>query len=252
VAGVRCVVPFAVIAFVPQLLAQSAADHVARGDAYRSALDGNRALQEYLLALEKAPNDADVLWRASSEAVDLGELNETRRDSLYRLGEELARRATSADSTSAMAHFALAKALGRRAQSLGARDRVRYAEAVRASALESLKRDSLNPGALHVMGMWNAEIMRLSRVERFFARRLLGGKTMSEASWDNATAYLGKAVTVDPERIVHRYELGGVFHDRGERQKARETWQGALSLRPLEPNDPEYRRRLEARLAAPR
>jgi tetratricopeptide (TPR) repeat protein len=242
-------VAVALLAMVPRLLAQGAADHVARGDSSRASLDGNRALREYLMAVEKSPLNADALWRASSEAIDLGEFSETRRDSLFRLGEDLARRAVRADSTSSMAYFALAKALGRRAQSLGVRDRVKYAEAVRAAALESLKRDSLNPGALHVMGMWNAEIMRLSGVERFFAKRLLGGKTMSEASWDNAVRYLGRAVAVDPDRIVHRYELGGVFQDRGERRMARDMWQSALPLRPLEPNDPEYRRRLEARLA---
>lgn len=232
--------------------AQTVGDHIARGDQFRAALDGAAALREYLSAVHLAPSGVDALWRASSEAIDLGEFNEPGRDSLYRLGEALARRAVSADSTSSMAHFAMAKALGRRAQSLGARDRVKYAEAVRAAALRALSRDSVNPGALHVMGMWNAEIMRLSGVERFFARRLLGGKTMSEASWDNAVRYLAKAVAVDPDRIVHRYELGNVLVDRGDRQKAREMWLSALPLRLLEPNDPEYRRRLEARLAGVR
>jgi tetratricopeptide (TPR) repeat protein len=237
------------VASASLLSAQAVSEHVARGDQFRAALDGASALREYLSAVRAMPASVDALWRASSEAIDLGEFNEAGRDTLYRLGEALARRAVLADSTSSMAHFALAKALGRRAQSLGARDRVKYAEAVRAAALESLKRDSVNPGALHVMGMWNAEIMRLSGVERFFAKRLLGGRTMSEASWDSAVRYLARAVTVDPDRIVHRYELGSVWLDRGERLKAREVWQSALPLRPLEPNDPEYRRRLEARLA---
>ena len=229
---------------------QNPAEHIDRGDRFRAALDGTSALREYLAAIRLSPSNAEALWRASSEAVDLGEFNDAKRDSLYRLGEELARRAVQADSTLSMAYFALAKALGRRAQSLGTRDRVKYAEAVRAAALESLKRDSVNPGALHVMGMWNAEIMRLSGVERFFARRLLGGKTMSEANWRSAITYLEKAIAVDPQRIVHRLELGGIFEERGERQKARETWNSALGLRPLEPNDPEYRKKVEARVSA--
>lgn len=246
----RRVAAFLWLTIAPGMLAQEPADHVARGDRFRAALDGARALHAYLLAVQQRPNDADALWRASSQAIDLGEFDAVRRDSLFSLGEELARRAVHADSSSAMAHFALAKAIGRRALTLGTRDRVRYAEAVRAAALRALARDSLNAGALHVMGMWNAEIMRLSGVERFFARRLLGGRTMSEASWDHAVRYLTTAVAVEPERLVHWYELGGVYADRGDRQKARESWQRALTLRPREPNDPEYRRRTEALLAA--
>ena len=118
--------------------------------------------------------------------MDLGEFNDKGRDSLYQLGEQYARRAVQADPSSTMTHFALARALGRRALSLGVRERVKYAGEVRKEALESLKIDSTNPGSLHIMGMWHANVMRLNGIARFLAKNLLGGRVFDEANWKDA------------------------------------------------------------------
>jgi tetratricopeptide (TPR) repeat protein len=190
------------------------------------------------------------LWRAANEATDLGEFDDARRDSLYRLAEDFGRRAVLADGTSPMAHFALAKALGRRALSVGARDRVKYADAVRTEALEALRLDSLNAGALHVLGMWHAEIMRLSGIERFFARKVLGGKTIAEARWEEATRLLEMAAKLEPDKIVHRLALAGVYADRGLKQQALGTLESALALKPIEYNDLRYRREVEVLLSS--
>jgi tetratricopeptide (TPR) repeat protein len=228
--------------------AQTAAEHIVLGDRERAVLNAASALQHYQAAVQTDPNNAEALWRASVEAVNLGEFDDQRRDSLYQLGEQYARRAVQADPNSSMAHFALAKALGRRALSLGARERVKYAGEVRKEALESLKLDSLNAGALHVMGMWHANIMRLSGVTRFFAKNLLGGKTFGEANWKDAAGYLERAVTLEPDRIVHHLDLGAVYADRGEKAKAREQYELAMRLKRLEYNDKSYQAQAERAL----
>ena len=222
------------------LFAQTAAEHIVLGDKERAALNAAAALQHYQEAVRVDPNNAEALWRAGAEAVDLGEFDDARRDSLYRLGEQFARRAVQADPKSSMAHFALAKAIGRRALSLGPRDRVKYAGEVRKEALEALALDSANAGALHVMGMWHANIMRLSGFTRFMAKNLLGGKTFNEANWDDAARMMERAVMLEPERIVHRLDLAGIYRDRKEDSKAREQYQTALRLRQTDYNDKSY------------
>ncbi|HEY8174272.1 MAG TPA: hypothetical protein VIF32_01140 [Gemmatimonadaceae bacterium] len=231
------------------LSAQSAADHIVLGDKDHAAMNAAGALRHYQEAIRIDANNAEALWRASREAIDLGEFSDAARDSLYQLGALFARRAVQADPKSSMAHFALAKALGRRALSLGKRDRVKYAGEVRTEALEALRLDSLNAGALHVLGMWNAEIMRLSGIERFFAKNVLGGKTFGQANWNDASRLLERAVVIEPDRIVHRKDLGAVYDDKGQKDKARETYQAALRLKAIEPNDAEYKREVEKRLA---
>lgn len=227
------------------LSAQTAAEHIVMGDRDHSALNAAGALRHYQAAIQADASNGEALWRASREAIDLGEFDDPKRDSLYQLGEQYARRAVQADPKSSMAHFALAKALGRRALSLGAKERVKYAGEVRKEALESLALDSSNAGALHVMGRWHANIMRLSGIQRFMAKNVLGGKTFSEANWKDAAAYLERAAAIEPDRIVHRLELASVYADNGNKPKAREQYQALLQLKQVDYNDKRYQEQAE-------
>ena len=232
------------------LSAQTAAEHIVMGDRDRTAMNAAGALGHYQAAIQTDPNNAEASWRAAREAIDLGEFDDARRDSLYQLGEQYARRAVQANSANSMAHFALAKAIGRRALSMGARDRVKFAGEVRKEALEALKLDSTNAGALHIMGRWHANIMRLSGVSRFVAKNLLGGKIFNEANWKDAAMYLERAASLEPDRVVHKLELASVYADTKNPAKARETYQAAINTKPVEYNDPRYVEQARAALAA--
>lgn len=230
---------------------QGASEHIAAGDRAHSALDAALALEHYERALVIDPRNYEALWKASRDAVDLGETlpEQARRMEYYRRGERHARQAVSVNPGHAEAHFHLARALGLAALSLGVRDRVKYATEVRAEALRALEIDPKHPGALHVMGMWNAEVMRLNGFERTFARRFLGGKVMGSASWTDAIRYMEEAVAVDPGRLTHHLDLARIYRDRGEKAKAREHYEAVLRGPMTELSDPQYRRAAERELA---
>jgi tetratricopeptide (TPR) repeat protein len=230
----------ATVLFSSSLAAQTAAEHIVMGDRDHAAMNAPSALAHYRAAIQADANNAEALWRASREAIDLGEFDAAKRDSLYQLGEQYARRAVQADGKSTMAHFALAKAIGRRALSMGARDRVKFAGEVRKEALEALALDSTNVGAIHVMGRWHANIMRLSGFSRFMAKNLLGGKTFDEASWKEATRLMERATQLEPDRIVHRLELASIYADTGDKAKAREQYELVGRLKVLDYNDKHY------------
>jgi len=245
----RIAVFAATLAVTTSLEAQSASEHNALGDKDHAAGNAASALRHYQAAVGVDDKNAEALWRASREAIDLGEFNDATRDSMYALGAVYARRAVAANPSSAMTHFVLAKAIGRRALSMGARDRVKFAGEVRAEAMESLKLDSINPGALHVMGMWHANVMRLSGFSRFLAKNILGGKTFGEANWDDAAKYLERASALEPDRIVHALNLAGVYRDRGDAAKAKEQYQRAQSIKAVEFNDTHYQTQAKRELA---
>jgi tetratricopeptide (TPR) repeat protein len=246
--NMRAVIIAATTVLSGSLLAQTPADHIALGDKEHAAMNAAAALQHYQVAVRIDSTNAEALWRASVESIDLGEFSDAARDSMYRMGEQYARRAVQADPKSSMAHFALAKSIGRRALSLGSRERVKYAGDVRREALEALKLDSTNAGALHVMGMWHANIMRLSGFSRFMAKNLLGGKTFSEANWNDAAASLERAAALEPDRIVHRLDLAAVYRDRGDKARAREQYETALRLKHRDYNDKHYQAQAEREL----
>ena len=194
---------------------------------------------------------ASALAKASRAAVDLGEslTDATRQKELFRKGERYARLAVRADSANAENWFHLARALGRTALSVGVRDRVRYAVEIRRCAEKSLAINPDHAGALHVLGMWNAEVKRLSGFELFFARRFLGGNVLGQANWKDAVSYMERAVSVDPQRVAHKLDLAGVYADTGEKDKARAMYESVIaSSARVDFNDPLYKKQAEERL----
>jgi tetratricopeptide (TPR) repeat protein len=224
-----------------------AEQHVAIGDRERTGNPAS-ALRHYEAAIATDARHYEALHKASAAAIDAGESapDAARRTALYRSGEQHARRAVEANPNHAEGHFALARALGRTAQSVGSRERVKYAADVRTHALEALRLDPRHPGALHVMGVWHAEIMRLSGVTRFMAKNFLGGKVFDSASWDDAQRHLEQAVAVEPAKLVHRVDLAEIYLDRKNVAKAREQVEYVLRAPATEANDAKYKRQAEA------
>jgi tetratricopeptide (TPR) repeat protein len=231
---------------------QTAAAHVALGDKDHMARNTAGALQHYEAALTVDANDYDALVKAAYEAVQLGEFdpNADHRTSLYRSAEQYARRAVAANPRDAEGHFQLAQALGRNALTMGVRDRIKLASEIRDEALAALAIDPKHSGALHVMGVWNAEIMRLNGFSRAFARRFLGGKIFDNANWADAEKYLEAAVANDSARIVHRLDLAAVYADRDQRAKAIEQYEWIGRAPVTDYNDPNYKADAMRRLTA--
>jgi len=183
------------------------------------------------------------LTTAANDAVDKGEFNpsDEQRKALYKSAEEYARRAVAANPNDAEGHFQLARSIGRNAQTMGSRDRVKYAAVVRDEALAALKLNPKHAGAMHVMGVWNAEVMRLNGFTRMIAKNLLGGKVFNEASWDNAQKYLEDAVATEPNRITHHLDLGMVYADRDMKDKARHEFEWIANAPVTDYNDRNYK-----------
>jgi tetratricopeptide (TPR) repeat protein len=223
--------------------AQSASAWVARGDTAYDARDATAALDAYHKALAIDPNDYDALWRAARSQVDLAltESDADKRGAMYKTAQDEATHAVQVNPAGADGHFVSAEALGRMALTLGARDRVKYAGKVRDQAMECLRIDPKHAGCLHVMGVWNAEVMRLNGFTRMIARNFLGGQVFSQASWANARSYLEQAVTNDPRRIVHRLDLAKVYADMGLASLAKTEYQAVISGELVDYNDPRYK-----------
>jgi tetratricopeptide (TPR) repeat protein len=230
--------------------AQTAADHIALGDREHAANRPAAALAHYEAALGIDSVSYEALWRASRDAVDAGELATDGRERgvLYGKGESYARRSVRVRPGTAESHFALARAVGRNALTMGTRDRVKYAGVVHDEALAALAIDPKHAGALHIMGVWNAEIMRLNSVSRLLAKTVLGGKVFGEASWENAQRYLERAMAAEPDRIVHRLDLAAVLVDRKDTKGAREQYEWIVRAPIRDASDRRYKQEADEAL----
>jgi tetratricopeptide (TPR) repeat protein len=233
-----------VLSLTPAAVAAQIADHLVRGDEAYVALRPVDAVAHYEAAVADDSSSYDALWKASRSLADLAEYepDKEKRKDMYRRAEALARRAVAVKPSDAEAHFHLARALGRVALSHGPKDRVKYGKAVREEALEALRLDPNHPGALHVMGMWHAEVRRLPGIARFFAKSFLGGKILGSARWDEAVRLLSRAVEVDPQRLAHHLDLARIYRDIDQPEPARVHYQHVIDGAVTDYNDAHYKR----------
>lgn len=224
-------------------LAAQSTDHVVRGDDAYAALNPADAIAHYEAAIARDSASYDALWKASRSLADLAEYEPDRakRTDMYRRAERLARRAVHVNPHDAEAHFHLARAVGRVALSHGPKDRVKYGKEVREIALEALRLEPDHPGALHVMGMWHAEVRRLPGIARFFAKSFLGGQIFGSAQWDEAVRLLSRAVEVDPQRLAHHLDLARIYRDIDQHDSARLHYQHVIDGAPTDYNDERYK-----------
>ena len=232
--------------------AQTAADHIALGDKEYVAMNASAALQHYEEAIKIDPKNYEALWKASRSAVDLGsyESDDTKRETYFKNAEKYARDAVAANPGDPEGHFNLARSLGKNALTQSPKSRIKYAKDVRTHALECLKIEPKHAGCLHVMGMWNAEVMRLSGFTRMLAKNFLGGQIFDSANWSEAKRYMEESVAAEPDRIVHHVDLAGVYKDTGDKAKAKAEWQAAMKLPNKDFNDRHYKAEADAGLRA--
>ncbi|MDQ6886616.1 MAG: tetratricopeptide repeat protein [Gemmatimonadota bacterium] len=230
--------------------AQSASEHIALGDRAHDEMRAVEALGHYEQALKADATNYEALWKASRESVDLAEFDADHDDASKRFkdGELYARRAIASRPDDAEGHFYRARALGKVALTLGTRERIRYAKDVRNEALAALKINPNHPGALHVMGRWNAEVMRLNGMSRFIAKNFLGGAIFNSASWEDAVKYMERSVAADPNRLTHHLDLGEIYADLGQPAKAREQFEIVVKGQATDFNDAHYKREAAERL----
>lgn len=235
----------AVVALAPAAHAQRPADHIGLGIAANDVHDVRTALQHFQAALDQDSMNYQANWRGAMTLLTLAEQlpgkSNPERDSLYVLAEHYARRAVTSDPAGADGHFALAASVGSASLTKGQRARIRSAATVRTEAMRTLALNPKHDGAYHVLGRWNAEIMRISGLSRFFAKNFLGAGVFNQASWARAIYNMEKAVELDPGRIYHHLELAEIYADRKRYRDANTQLQLIDSLPQRETMDSVYK-----------
>jgi tetratricopeptide (TPR) repeat protein len=229
------------------VVAQKVEDHVALGIAASDAHDLRTALQHFQAALDQDSSSYEANWRGAITLLTLGEqLGDTgknpERDSLYQQAERYADRAVASNPAGADGHFALAASIGRTSLTMGRKARIRRAAIIRSEALRTIALNPRHDGAYHILGRWNAEIMRISGLGRFFAKSFLGAGIFNQASWGKAIYNMEKAVQLDPGRIYHHLELADIYAERKRVADAKTQLHLVDSLPDREVMDSVYKR----------
>lgn len=116
--------------------------------------------------------------------------------------------------------YELALVVGRRAEIEGGTEGIRTANALDRQARAVLVLAPTHSGAQHLLGRLQAAVLRMSRITRFAATRLLGGGRLGSASWNEARSFLEAAAEGDPCVPDHLYELAHLYEERGDPERA--------------------------------
>jgi tetratricopeptide (TPR) repeat protein len=188
--------------------AAEVASRIAAGDAALAKLDLEGGIKAYRGALEVAPDSYEALWKLARALTDRATLSKQpdEQKNLCVEAERLARTAVTRNPSDSRGHAYLAVAVGKLALFEGGKRKVELSKEVKAEGDKALQLNPDDDVALHVLAIWNREMVELSWFLKSFAQLLYG--KFPPASLDTAIADLRRATTLQPEVIPHHVELG--------------------------------------------
>jgi tetratricopeptide (TPR) repeat protein len=181
---------------------------IAAGDVALEKLDIGAGIAAYRSALEAAPDSYEALWKLARALTDKATLSEQsgEQKGLCVEAEKLTRKAVGLKPSGSEGHAYLAVAVGKLALFEGGKRKVELSKEVKAEAEKALQLNPNEAVALHVLAIWNREMVELSWFLRSFAQLLYG--KFPPASLDVALADLHRASELEPDVIPHHVELG--------------------------------------------
>jgi len=147
------------------------------------------------------------------------------RSEWFARAEAAAKRAIQADPKNPEAYFELARALGRLAQYRGILQSLSLAAGVRDHLKKALALKPDYASALVALALWHLELSQKGVGWLYGAD---GGKVIP---------LFERAIELEPDRIVHRYEYARALYRLGKKPKALEQLEVALALPPRDARD---------------
>jgi len=197
-------------------LAQTADEHLKKGDEYYAQLNDAKALEEYLAAAQADPNNFEAAWKASRSLVDVGDLvdikvkgNEEKQKQYYKDAEKYARKAVALNPENTWSQFYLSAALGKYALLLGKKDQINMSKEVRTAIDKAIELDGSNDLAYHALGRWHRRMAEIGGATRLVGGILFG--KIPKGSFDEAEKAFIKAIELKPDYINHHLELARTY-----------------------------------------
>lgn len=222
---------------------------IAAGDAALQKLDLEAGIAAYRSAVEAAPDSYEALWKLARALTDEATLSRQpgEQKGLCVEAEKLARRASGLVPSGSRGHAYLAVAVGKLALFEGGRRKVDLSKEVKAEAEKALQLDPNEDVALHVLAIWNREMVELGWLLRSFAQLLYG--RLPPASLEAALADLSRASELAPDVIPHHVELGITLASAKRWAEARTELEKGLALPTAWVTDDYYRALARSNLA---
>jgi len=179
--------------------------------------------QAYEAAL--AEGDYVLAARAASYYAMYQAEGRREKEAWFQRAREAAERAIAEDPKNPEAYFELARALGRLAQYRGVLESLSLAQAVRENLERALELRPDYASALVALAVWNLEL----------AKKGVGW--LYGASTKRVLPLFERALELEPQGIIHRYEYARALLRLGRKEEAKRELRALLTLPPKDARD---------------
>lgn len=223
------------------------------GHRFNGICDSAGAVDCFRRAVAIRPNDPDLLVclsKSLSDQVFQEDVfhNHALARALSKEAAEISERAIAMKPIHAEAHLSLGAALGRLSMWSDNREKVELSRAIKERCEEAIRLDPKSDLAMHVLGRFEHQMAMLGRIVRLLVRAVYGG-ALSPGTLEGAETLFRRAIEINPERLIHRVELGKLLLDMKREDEALEQLELAVML-PREDINSEHERRDAVELLA--
>src|SRR6476619_1898916 len=218
--------------------AESAAALVEKGKAFERKFQAKDALPFYLSAEKVEPKNPQLLVRIARQYRYLMTDASGNQEKL-RLGHialDYSTRAAACGPKDCDAQLAPAITLGKMLPYLPTKEQAAASPRIKVSVDKALAIDPHNDTAWHVLGRWNRVLADVSSAKRLVAGVIYG--QLPQGSYEEAEQAMKKAITLNPNRLMHYIELGRIYAQMGRTEEARKYIQKGMAMPDKEKDDP--------------
>jgi tetratricopeptide (TPR) repeat protein len=221
--------------------AENAEDLIAKGDVYYARLQASESLKYYLPAEKLDPSNVRLLVRISREYRHLmSDASSDDKNKLGRVALGYAKRAVALNPNDSEAQLALAISCGKMEPFATNREKFDSVSTIKNAADKVIRLDPSNDLAWHILGLWHENLAEVNGVQRALAQVAFG--KLPDSTYEQAAQCFQKAITLDPNRLMHYIELGRLYAKMGKNDEARHLISTGLGMQNTEKDDPETKR----------
>jgi tetratricopeptide (TPR) repeat protein len=214
---------------------QTAAEHIVKGDEFFTAFEDQKALDEYLAAVQLEPGNYEALWKAARGIVDVSDLitgkdkaSTEKRKKMYNDAVSYANKAVAANPGDTWGHFFLSSAMGNKALLMSTKDQIDASKKIRSEIDKAIEFDATNDLACHALGRWQRRMAEIGGAKRFFGGLIYG--SIPKGSFAEAEKAFQKAIELKPEYANHHIELARTYMAMGKFDRAVPEYQKTIDL----------------------
>ena len=231
------------------VFSQTADEHYTKALKLKNEFNYKEALALFQKLLKNDSSQVSYLYNASFCYIKYGFYiaPETEKQGYYKTAEYLSKKAIQKNNNSADAHYTYAMALGRINENASSKQKIANAKLIKSEVDRTIALNPKQAGAYHILGRWHRTISGFNMIEKAMINSFFGGVPPGGSYNDAVNAFM-TAIGLEPNVMIHQYELAVTYHEMGKDVDAKLWAKKALEMIPVSPDDKKVKTDCEALL----